>query len=128
MQLIWPTARQVASRLNITLSDRQQLFEPETNLRLGVRYFADLLEFFHGNTAAALAAYNAGEHRVTQWLAARPEVDTPEFIATIPFRETRGYVERVLSHYGAYRAIYELPADGGTTVDGEDVPAAPPLG
>jgi len=128
MQLIWPTARRVASRLNLALTDRQQLFDPEINLRLGVRYFADLLDMFDGNTAAALAAYNAGERRVTQWLAAHPDSDTPEFIATIPFRETRGYVERVLSHYGAYRAIYDPPPGDGATVDEKHVAPAPPLG
>jgi len=128
MQLIWPTARVLATRLEMSLTDRRQLFEPEINLRLGTRYLADLLELFHGNTAAALAAYNAGEHRVTQWLATDPERGTPEFIATIPFQETRNYVERVLSHYGAYRAIYAPPPAAGTTADAAAPPAPTPPG
>jgi soluble lytic murein transglycosylase len=124
MQLIWPTARSLARRLDIPLSDREELFEPEINLRLGTQYLADLLELFHGNTAAALAAYNAGEHRVREWLATDPAQGTPEFIATIPFRETRTYVERVLSDYGAYRAIYAASTPAGTTAGA--TPASPP--
>ena len=129
MQLIWPTARGLAQRLEVPLTDPRQLFEPAINLRLGTRYLADLLELFHGNTAAALAAYNAGEQRVTQWLAANPEQGTPEFIATIPFRETRNYVERVLSAYGAYRAIYaEPPATDATANAAPPRPAPTPPG
>ncbi|MGD2062659.1 MAG: transglycosylase SLT domain-containing protein [Nitrospirota bacterium] len=123
MQLIWPTARGLARRLEMPLTEREQLFDPAINLRLGTQYLADLLELFDGNTAAALAAYNAGEHRVSQWLAADPGQGTPEFVATIPFRETRKYVERVLSHYGAYRAIYAPPPAADATAD---VATAPP--
>ncbi|RMF82770.1 MAG: hypothetical protein D6739_08080, partial [Nitrospirae bacterium] len=67
---------------------------------------ADLLARFDGDVAAALAAYNAGEHRVEAWRARGLPRSTPEFIAAVPFRETQRYVERVLSHHRAYRAIY----------------------
>jgi len=105
MQLLWTTARRMAREVHFPLRERKELFDPAVNLRLGSRYLADLLERFDGDTAAALAAYNAGEHRVETWRDQGPR-ETPEFIATVPFRETQRYVERVLSHHRAYQAIY----------------------
>lgn len=105
MQLLWSTAQRMAQEVHYPLREREELFDPAVNLRLGSRYLADLLERFDGDTAAALAAYNAGEHRVESWRDRGPR-ETPEFIATVPFRETQRYVERVLSHHRAYQAIY----------------------
>ncbi len=116
MQLLWSTAKRVAREVHFPLRERKELFDPAVNLRLGSRYLADLLKRFDGDTAAALAAYNAGEHRVDKWLQQGPR-ETPEFIATVPFRETQRYVERVLSHHRAYQAIY-----------GQDEPPAPVTG
>ncbi len=115
MQLLWSTARRMAREVHFPLRERKELFDPAVNLRLGSRYLADLLERFDGDTAAALAAYNAGERRVESWRDQGPR-ETPEFIATVPFRETQRYVEQVLSHHRAYQAIYgggEASRDSG---------------
>ena len=69
---------------------------------LGSSYLASMQNRFDGNPALAAAAYNAGPHRVERWLPAA-SVDADIWVATIPFRETRGYVRRVL----AYRVIYD---------------------
>jgi len=113
MQLLWSTAQRMAREVNLPLQRPKELFDPAVNLRLGSRYLADLLERFDGDTAAALAAYNAGEHRVEEWRLQGPR-ETPEFIATVPFSETQRYVERVLSHHRAYQAIY---GEGAATPD-----------
>ncbi len=76
------------------------LFDPVVNARIGSAYFQHLQEQFPGNTAAAVAAYNAGPNRVRAWLASNgPGSDQAgeiDWIELIPFFETRNYVERVL--------------------------------
>lgn len=100
MQLMPATARLVAKQRNqkINLND---LFDRHTNIKLGTHYLADLLEKYQGNSVLALAAYNAGPHRVNNWLYESP-VPFDLWIETIPFKETREYVQAVLT----YRVIF----------------------
>lgn len=100
MQLMPNTARSLAKRQNQNFS-LQSLFDWQTNLLLGTNYLADLLERYQGNSVLTLAAYNAGPHRVSRWLR-ESAVPFDEWIETIPFKETREYVQAVLS----YRVIF----------------------
>lgn len=103
MQLMPATGRETARRLGLQVND-QDLLQPETNIRVGSRYLTQLLEDFNGNRALAAAAYNAGPNRVRQWLrqtSANP-VPLDVWIETIPFAETRNYVQNVL----AFSVIY----------------------
>lgn len=101
MQLIPPTASLMAgdSRLRHQLG---RLFEPEFNMELGQRYLRHLLlnEGLGGNVAFAAAAYNAGEGALAKW---QLRDDPLLFMATIPYTETREYVERVLYNVAVYR-------------------------
>jgi soluble lytic murein transglycosylase len=105
MQILPSTGRQYAQILGIRPFRTDRLTEAETNIRIGMAYFADLLERF-GHAAPALAAYNAGEHRVDRWLDERPGIDRDEFIDDIPFPETQNYVKRVLGTAEDYRQLY----------------------
>ena len=107
MQLIPPTARRYAARVGIRYSSRI-LTQPETNIRLGMRYFKDLMDRF-GGAHFALASYNAGEGRIARWIVERPGFDQDEFIDDIPFPETQNYVKRILGTAADYRRLY-----GGT--------------
>jgi soluble lytic murein transglycosylase len=111
MQLIPPTAQKLARQLRIRYS-RARLFEPEYNLRLGTVYFANLRKSY-GSVEAALAAYNAGEDRVASWEAGRTYDEPAEFVESIPFTETREYVQVVMRNGAIYRAVYSQPAAGG---------------
>jgi soluble lytic murein transglycosylase len=104
MQLIPGTARRYAAKLGIRYSARS-LTTPETNIRLGMRYFKDLVERF-GGAHYALASYNAGEHRIARWVAERPGFTQDEFIDDIPFPETQNYVKRILGTADDYRRLY----------------------
>ena len=81
------------------------LTQPETNIRLGMRYFKDLMDRF-GAPHYALASYNAGESRIAQWIAERPGYDQDEFVDDIPFPETQNYVKRILGTADDYRRLY----------------------
>ena len=108
MQLIPGTARRYAGRLGIRYSSGI-LTQAETNIRLGMRYFKDLMNRF-GDAHFALASYNAGEGRISRWIRERPGFAQDEFIDDIPFLETRNYVKRILGTADDYRRLY----DGGT--------------
>jgi Soluble lytic murein transglycosylase and related regulatory proteins (some contain LysM/invasin domains) len=107
MQLMPATARATAKRHAIPLPSLHRLSEPDTNIRLGTAYLSEMAQRFEGNLAYASAAYNAGPYRVSQWLEARGELPLDIWIETIPFDETRRYVQNVL----AFRVIYERLAD-----------------
>jgi soluble lytic murein transglycosylase len=102
MQLMPTTALSVARTIGETIPSRRSLYEPPLNIALGSRFLAKMSERFGGNEILATAAYNAGPDNVEKWLPKEP-VAADVWIATIPFRETREYVRRVL----AYRLIYD---------------------
>lgn len=104
MQLMPGTARLWARKLGIRYS-ASRLTDPEFSVRVGTAYFAELMKRF-GGEHLALAAYNAGEHRVAPWKAERPGLPVDEFIDDIPFPETQNYVKRILGTAEDYRRLY----------------------
>src|SRR5690606_17081182 len=97
MQLMPATAREMAKRSGMSFQP-QDLLKPEKNIALGSRYLNELLNQFNGNRILAAAAYNAGPSRVKRWLS-KDDAKLPYdvWIETIPFQETRGCVQNVLS-------------------------------
>ncbi len=112
MQLLQGTARQVANGSGLKVKARD-LYDPEINVRLGLEYLKTLLERYDGRLYLALAAYNAGPHRVDQWLRDFPLADEEEFIEMIPFSETRNYVKNILRNYFFYRYYQSAGAGAG---------------
>jgi soluble lytic murein transglycosylase len=104
MQVLPKTAPGLARRQKLRYS-RARLFDPEYNLTLGTLYVNDLLKQF-GTPEAALAAYNAGEDRVELWQSERKYDDIPEFVESIPFTQTREYVQIVLRNADMYRLLH----------------------
>ncbi|ARS53703.1 transglycosylase SLT domain-containing protein [Kushneria konosiri] len=109
MQIMPGTGQHVSQQLGVPWQGVTSLEDPETNVMLGSAYIRDMAARYSGNRVAAAAAYNAGPGRVDRWLA---DSDEPFdlFIEEIPFRETREYVQAVLT----YRAIFEGLARGTT--------------
>ena len=104
MQVEPTTALKLARQLKVRYA-RTRLTDPGYNLQLGSRYLANLIEAF-GTPEAALAAYNAGEDHVMQWTTGQNYLETPEFVESIPFTETREYVQIVIRNSEVYRLIY----------------------
>jgi len=104
MQVLPKTGRLLARRLKVGYA-RAKLFDPEYNLLLGTLYLGDLVRA-QATAEAALAAYNAGEERVAAWQAERRYDEPAEFVESIPFTETREYVQIVMRNADVYRQLY----------------------
>jgi soluble lytic murein transglycosylase len=105
MQVVPATGRLVARRLGIRRFSTAMLTQPETNVRLGMKYFKEMVDQF-GGEFYALAGYNAGPHRVKRWLEEAPGLAQDEFVDNIPFPETQTYVKRILGTAEDYRRLY----------------------
>ncbi len=98
MQIMPATGKAVARQIGRPHT-REELYEVEHNILLGSAYYRQLLDQFDGNRIFALAAYNAGPHRVDRWRNAKgDQVPVDIWVETIPYRETRNYVQAVLSY------------------------------
>jgi len=118
MQVLPKTGRILAKQLRVRYS-RDKLFEPEYNIQLGMLYIAGLVRTF-GPPEYALAAFNAGEDRISAWKAERSYEEIPELVESIPFTETRDYVQIVLRNAEVYRMIYGQPAAAATAAAGRN--------
>ncbi len=107
MQLIPPTAKEVARRLGQGIPGKEILKKPIVNVQLGIEYLSHLLVSFNQNMVYALAAYNAGPTKVRQWVALRSKMPPLEFIESIPYTETRNYVKKILRNYAIYLTLYD---------------------
>ena len=108
MQLLPKVGKGVAKQEKLKHFSTQQLFTPATNLRLGTRYFRSMVDKF-GSFEYALAAYNAGIDRVQDWMGQGKYRDPQEFVESIPFTETREYVQNILRNANVYRQLYGVP-------------------
>ncbi|CAM4109049.1 transglycosylase SLT domain-containing protein [Shewanella aquimarina] len=110
MQLMPATAKETARKHGIKYRGSKSLYDVSLNTGLGSRYYKSLLDRFDGNRVLATAAYNAGPHRVTRWLErSQGKLDVFAFIESIPFTETREYVQAVLSYRVIYQAKQQKP-------------------
>lgn len=103
MQLLPGVAAEVAKMHKLPYSKAQDLFDPALNIQLGTRFLGQMANKYQGSPWLASAAYNAGQTPVNRWLAARSALEPDFFIETIPYRETREYVSRIL----AFSVIYD---------------------
>jgi len=94
----------------ISKGDSARLTRPELNIRLGARYLKDQLATYDRNIALTAAAYNAGPGAVKRWQKSLAALPQDEFIESIPYRETREYVKKVVSTMELYQRLYRLPA------------------
>jgi soluble lytic murein transglycosylase len=108
MQILPGTGKRVAKQLRIRGFDSSLLLDPTYNLQLGTRYFRDLLKRYDGRIEYALAAYNAGPERVDEWKKGTYR-DMPEFVESIPFTETREYVQAIVRNVSLYQRLYQNP-------------------
>lgn len=104
MQLLPSTADMVAKRKQIMLKNNKGILDPHTNIQLGSGYLRMMLDAHQQNPVLATAAYNAGPGRVRKWLPTH-KMEADIWIATIPFKETRNYLENVMTYIIIYQQL-----------------------
>lgn len=124
-QVMPSTGRQIARRVGVRRLPNRALFQPSTNLKLGTYYLRSLLDQWGGKWEETLASYNAGKSRVDDWLTWNHYREPAEFVESIPFTETRDYVQAVLRNAALYRELYEKQALV-RVADADDSPSAAP--
>jgi soluble lytic murein transglycosylase len=109
MQIMPATAKQVANQIDVPYEPARLTTDWEYNATLGTAYLREMIDKYDGSYVLAFAAYNAGPHRVVEWLdlygdPRDPLTSVVDWIEHIPFRETRNYVMRVTESLHVYRA------------------------
>lgn len=108
MQLMPATAKTVAKSLALPFSSHRLMTDVAYNITLGRAYLQEQIDDFSGSYVLAVASYNAGPARVRQWVRElgdprAKDVDVIDWVESIPFSETRNYVQRVLENLQIYR-------------------------
>lgn len=107
MQLMEATALEIANKINEPLIEQDSLLEPEKNIMIGTKYYAELLKSYDGNMLLALTAYNAGMGNVNEWIQNGIIKQDGSDIENIPYKETNMYVRKIINNYKMYKTIYE---------------------
>src|SRR5262249_8777041 len=106
MQVMPATGQLISKRQGNGAITAADLYNPALNIKLGMNYLAQMLGEF-GRIEYAAAAYNAGPLRARAWIASRGSMDIEDWIESVPFSETRGYIQNVLRYAANYRRFYK---------------------
>lgn len=107
MQVMEPTAEEIARKLEINFIEGKSLYNPELNIQLGTKYFSNLMKEYNNNYLLALTAYNAGIGNVKRWIEQGIIKEDGSDIENIPFKETNNYVRKIIRDYKIYRELYK---------------------
>ncbi|MFO1371849.1 MAG: transglycosylase SLT domain-containing protein [Candidatus Competibacteraceae bacterium] len=114
MQIMPATGQQIAQELQDKSAGNPELLQADLNIRYGVHYLRRILGQLQDNPLLATAAYNAGPNQVAKWLPERDPVPADVWVETIPYRETRLYVQRVMEYTAIYSRRLGLPGPDTT--------------
>jgi len=106
MQIMEATAFETANKMGLYISEKD-LFNPELNIKIGLKYFISLLEKYNHNYNLAIIAYNAGIGNVDKWIQDGTIKEDGTDVENVPFKETNNYVRKILRDYEIYKELYE---------------------
>ena len=106
LQLTIDAAQKYASNAGMGSVQENELYQPETSIRLGSEYLAELSGMFPGLLEAVAASYNGGEDNVARWVRRARQKDPGVFTSEVGFDETKGYVQKVMNNYRVYKQLY----------------------
>ena len=106
MQLLEETANEISNEITEESITEETLYDPETNIKLGISYYVYLLNHYNGNNILALTAYNAGMGNVDIWIKTQTIREDGSDIENIPYQETNRYVRKILRDYQYYIKLY----------------------
>ena len=104
MQLMENTANETSEKIGVEDVD---LYDEETNIRIGTKYISDLIDLYEGNINLAIIAYNAGTGNVNKWIKEGVIEKDGSNLDNVPFKETRDYAKKILLNYKFYKGLYE---------------------
>ena len=107
MQLMEATAVEMANEIGEEIPVTEALYNPEINIKIGIKYYANLLKHYDGNMYLALAAYNAGMGNVDKWIEEGILEKDGSNIENIPYKETNNYVRKITRDYKIYKNLYK---------------------
>ncbi len=117
MQITGDTGEWIAEQMRISDFSVSNLYDEETNIKMGCWYLRYLLDMYNGNSDLAVAAYNAGPNNVNNWLSNEEYSKNGETLHYIPFGETKKYVDKLNVYYDIYRYIYDNDSDKLKVID-----------
>ncbi len=106
MQIMEDTAIETARKMQLEVNEND-LFNPEMNIKIGIKYFSDLLKNYNNNYYLAIIAYNAGIGNVDKWIENGTIKKDATDIENVPFKETNNYVRKILRDYNIYKELYK---------------------
>jgi len=106
LQLTIDAAQKYASNAGMQPVQESQLYQPETSIRLGSEYLAELAAMFPNLPEAIAASYNGGEDNVARWVRRAKQKDPGVFTSEVGFDETKAYVQKVMNNYRVYKQLY----------------------
>jgi soluble lytic murein transglycosylase len=130
MQLLPSVGKSMAKAEGIKHFEASQLLDPSMNIRLGCRYLKQTMDKFDGRPEYVFAAYNAGDARVVDWRSGAGDQTIDEFVESIPFTETRDYVQAILRNEDIYRSLDQeasAPKPRGAATTGAAQLQKPPM-
>ena len=109
MQIMPGTAKLITKQYRMAYEPAKLMGDPAYNVKLGAAHLGDLIDEYNGSYVLTLVAYNAGPRRVREWVEEYGDprggkVDPIDWVESIPFQETRQYVQKVLQNTQVYRA------------------------
>ena len=105
MQIMETTAIETARKMNLEVTE-EDLFKPDLNINIGLKYFTYLLNQYDNNYPLAIIAYNAGMGNVDAWIKDGTIKEDGTDIENVPFKETNNYVRKILRDYEIYKGLY----------------------
>jgi peptidoglycan lytic transglycosylase len=106
LQLTMDAAQKYAPNAGVSNLQESQLYQPETSIRLGSEYLAELSAMFPNLPEAVAASYNGGEDNVARWVTRAKQKDPGVFTSEVGFDETKAYVQKVMNNYRVYQELY----------------------
>ncbi len=106
LQLTIDAAQKYAAHAGYNSVREDELYRPETSIRLGSEYLAELSNMFPNLLEAVAASYNGGEDNVARWVKRAKQKDSGVFTSEVGFDETKGYVQKVMNNYRVYKQLY----------------------
>ena len=105
MQIIESTAIEIAEKMDLEVSE-DDLFHPDLNIKLGLKYYKTLLDKYNNNYQMAIIAYNAGIGNVDKWIQEGTINKEGSNLENVPFKETENYLRKIVRDYEIYKKLY----------------------